>query len=232
MVISEDFLPLLRRWGVDEARIAVIENWAPLDELPVLPRDNEWAREHGLADRFVFLYSGTLGFKHDPSLLLELARWARRQRGGRRRRLGGAGGRLARARGRERAGAAASPVSAVRAAARGPRVRGRSRRAARARRGCVLGALEGADVSLRRAAAARLGGARQPRRASRRAQRRRDRRSAERSAGSGRSGRHAARRQGDCERSWERRARSYAETTFDLEEIADRFEQVLERATS
>ncbi|HKD95954.1 MAG TPA: glycosyltransferase, partial [Gaiellaceae bacterium] len=26
--------------------------------------------------RFVFLYSGTLGFKHDPSLLLELARWA------------------------------------------------------------------------------------------------------------------------------------------------------------
>jgi colanic acid biosynthesis glycosyl transferase WcaI len=43
----------------------------------VLPRDNGWAREHGLADRFVFLYSGTLGFKHDPSLLLELARWAR-----------------------------------------------------------------------------------------------------------------------------------------------------------
>jgi putative colanic acid biosynthesis glycosyltransferase WcaI len=54
----------------------VIENWAPLDELPALPRDNEWAREHGLVDRFVFLYSGTLGFKHDPSLLLELARWA------------------------------------------------------------------------------------------------------------------------------------------------------------
>ena len=30
-----------------------------------------------IAGRFVFLYSGTLGFKHDPSLLLELARWAR-----------------------------------------------------------------------------------------------------------------------------------------------------------
>jgi glycosyltransferase involved in cell wall biosynthesis len=42
----------------------------------VLPRDNKWAREQGLPDRFVFLYSGTLGFKHDPSLLLELARWA------------------------------------------------------------------------------------------------------------------------------------------------------------
>jgi glycosyltransferase involved in cell wall biosynthesis len=76
VVISEDFLPLLQRWGVDESRTTVIENWAPLDELPVLPRDNQWAREQGLADRFVFLYSGTLGFKHDPSLLLELARWA------------------------------------------------------------------------------------------------------------------------------------------------------------
>jgi glycosyltransferase involved in cell wall biosynthesis len=75
-VISEDFLPLLRRWGVDEARTTVIENWAPLDELPVLAHANQWAREQGLADRFVFLYSGTLGFKHDPSLLLELARWA------------------------------------------------------------------------------------------------------------------------------------------------------------
>jgi glycosyltransferase involved in cell wall biosynthesis len=76
VAISEDFVPLLRRWGVDEARISVIENWAPLDELSVLPRDNGWSREQGLHDRVVFLYSGTLGFKHDPSLLLELARWA------------------------------------------------------------------------------------------------------------------------------------------------------------
>ncbi len=78
VVIADDFLPLLRRWGVDEGRVTVIENWAPIDELPVLPRDNAWAREHGLADQAVFLYSGTLGFKHDPSLMLELARWAGR----------------------------------------------------------------------------------------------------------------------------------------------------------
>jgi colanic acid biosynthesis glycosyl transferase WcaI len=77
VVITEDFLPLLRRWGVDEGQTSVIENWGALDELPVLPRDNEWSREQGLDGRFVFLYSGTLGVKHDPSLLLELARWAR-----------------------------------------------------------------------------------------------------------------------------------------------------------
>jgi glycosyltransferase involved in cell wall biosynthesis len=76
VVNSEDFLPLLRRWGVDAARVEVIENWAPLEELPALSRDNAWAQEHGLDGPAVFLYSGTLGFKHDPSLLLTLARWA------------------------------------------------------------------------------------------------------------------------------------------------------------
>lgn len=77
IVISEDFLPLLRRWGVDDVRTSVIENWGALDEVPVLPRENDWSREQGLDGRFVLLYSGTLGFKHDPGLLLELARWAR-----------------------------------------------------------------------------------------------------------------------------------------------------------
>ena len=76
VVISEDFMPKLQRWNVDASRIVVIENWAPLEEVPQLPRDNAWAREHGLYGRAVFVYSGTLGFKHDPSLLLELARWA------------------------------------------------------------------------------------------------------------------------------------------------------------
>jgi colanic acid biosynthesis glycosyl transferase WcaI len=79
VVISEDFLPQLQRWNVDSSRVVVIENWAPLEEVPQRPQDNAWAREHGLAGRYVLLYSGTLGFKHDPSLLLELARWAGRR---------------------------------------------------------------------------------------------------------------------------------------------------------
>jgi glycosyltransferase involved in cell wall biosynthesis len=79
VVISGDFLPELQRWDVDSSRVVVIENWAPLEELPALPRDNAWAREHGFGGRSVFLYSGTLGFKHDPGLLLQLARWAGRR---------------------------------------------------------------------------------------------------------------------------------------------------------
>jgi glycosyltransferase involved in cell wall biosynthesis len=76
IVISDDFLPLQRPAPGGGREVVVIENWAPLEELPALPRDNAWAREHGLNRRVVFLYSGTLGFKHDPSLLLELAGWA------------------------------------------------------------------------------------------------------------------------------------------------------------
>jgi len=74
VTISADFVPTLARWGVPSERVHVIENWAPLDELPDRPRDNTWAHEHGLVGRQVLLYSGTLGLKHNPDLLLQLAR--------------------------------------------------------------------------------------------------------------------------------------------------------------
>jgi glycosyltransferase involved in cell wall biosynthesis len=73
VAISEDFLPVLRSWGVRDENVAVIENWAPLDDLPMAPRDNAWARERDLVGRRVFLYSGTLGLKHNPEMLVELA---------------------------------------------------------------------------------------------------------------------------------------------------------------
>jgi glycosyltransferase involved in cell wall biosynthesis len=71
--ITDDFAPTLDRWGVDAERTTVIENWAPLDDLPPRPRDNPWRRAQGLGDRFVFLYSGTLGLKHRPEVLHALA---------------------------------------------------------------------------------------------------------------------------------------------------------------
>jgi len=72
--ITADFEPLLAGWGVERARIHTIENWAAREEIAFAPRDNAWAREHDLVGRRTFLYSGTLGLKHDPSLLLDLAR--------------------------------------------------------------------------------------------------------------------------------------------------------------
>ena len=74
VAITDDFRPLLDRWGVEADRVSVVENWAPLADLPARPKDNAWARAHGLHDTPVVLYSGTLGMKHDPALLLHLAR--------------------------------------------------------------------------------------------------------------------------------------------------------------
>lgn len=73
VLITDDFLPLLSRWGIDSSRVKVIPNWAPLDELPLMPRNNSWAAEHGLIGTTCFLYSGTMGKKHNPDLLLQLA---------------------------------------------------------------------------------------------------------------------------------------------------------------
>lgn len=74
VLITDDFKSHLDRWGVSPHRVVTIENWAPLDEIAPCPKDNRWAREHDLHDRPVILYSGTLGLKHNPDLLLEVAR--------------------------------------------------------------------------------------------------------------------------------------------------------------
>lgn len=79
VAITEDFVPILTGWGVAASRIDVIENWAPREELTPAPHDNPWAAAHGLVGRTVLLYSGTLGLKHNPALLLALAQGLKRR---------------------------------------------------------------------------------------------------------------------------------------------------------
>ena len=74
VVISEDFRALLAAEGVPVGHVEVIENWAPVDEVPARPKSNAWSQAVGIADKFVFLYSGTLGLKHNPGLLSDLAK--------------------------------------------------------------------------------------------------------------------------------------------------------------
>lgn len=74
VAITGDFEPFLERAGVPAERRTVIPNWAPMNDVRPGPRDNRWRVRHGLTDRFVFLYSGTLGLKHNPGLLVALAR--------------------------------------------------------------------------------------------------------------------------------------------------------------
>jgi glycosyltransferase involved in cell wall biosynthesis len=73
VLITEDFRPLMIEWGIDPNRMTVIPNWAPIDSLPVLKKDNAWAQKYGLDSVFCFMYTGTLGMKHNPEFLLQLA---------------------------------------------------------------------------------------------------------------------------------------------------------------
>ena len=76
VVIADSFVDVHRKWGTAD-KTTVIPNWAPLDELVPTPRDNDWAVEHDVADVPNLVYSGTLGLKHNPRLLVQLTRAVR-----------------------------------------------------------------------------------------------------------------------------------------------------------
>ena len=72
VLIAQDFKPIIHDW-THRKDITILENWAPLDEIQPSPKKNSWAVSQGIADKFCLLYSGTLGMKHNPRLLLQLA---------------------------------------------------------------------------------------------------------------------------------------------------------------
>lgn len=74
VVIAEDFQPIIEGWGVSKDNISVIPNWAALDEMPVRTKVNHWSVENKLDKKFCFLYTGSMGLKHNPALLLQLAK--------------------------------------------------------------------------------------------------------------------------------------------------------------
>src|SRR5215468_2068249 len=73
VVISDEFRNVVAAWGVDLDRVTVIENWGTVPIGPLPQKDNDWAARHDLLGKRVLLYSGTLGFKHNPRVFLDLA---------------------------------------------------------------------------------------------------------------------------------------------------------------
>ncbi|MFH9090039.1 glycosyltransferase family 4 protein [Streptomyces sp. NPDC017673] len=78
VVIADSFVRVHEQWGT-AGKVTVIPNWAPLDEIVPVARTNGWSAEHGLHDVRTVLYSGTLGLKHNPELLVRLAERLREQ---------------------------------------------------------------------------------------------------------------------------------------------------------
>ncbi|MGH8185465.1 MAG: glycosyltransferase family 4 protein, partial [Steroidobacteraceae bacterium] len=59
--------------GADPRTISVIHNWADCAALAPGPKDNPFARAHGLHDRFVVMHAGNIGLSQNLDVLLDAA---------------------------------------------------------------------------------------------------------------------------------------------------------------
>jgi glycosyltransferase involved in cell wall biosynthesis len=64
---------LIETKNADPRRIDVIHNWADSDAIRPGLKDNPYAREHGLVDKFVVMHSGNVGLSQDVDGLLDVA---------------------------------------------------------------------------------------------------------------------------------------------------------------
>jgi putative colanic acid biosynthesis glycosyltransferase WcaI len=77
VAIGETMKQRLEEKGTPGDRITVIPNWVDTREITPQPRDNPWAREHGLVDAFVVMHSGNIGHAQDLDSLVRAATFLR-----------------------------------------------------------------------------------------------------------------------------------------------------------
>jgi putative colanic acid biosynthesis glycosyltransferase WcaI len=77
VAIGETMRDRLESKGAARERIAVIPNWVDTIDLEPQPRENDWAREHGLEGKFVVMHSGNIGHAQDLDSLIRAATFLR-----------------------------------------------------------------------------------------------------------------------------------------------------------
>ena len=73
VAITDGFADDLRRAAVKAADWSVLENWAPVEQVDPKSKNNDYAKRQGWSECGCVLYTGTLGMKHNPDLLLDVA---------------------------------------------------------------------------------------------------------------------------------------------------------------
>lgn len=80
VLIADDHLAVLDDLHVPTDRARVLQNWSTIEDFPTAAadigleeREHAWRAEHRLVGKRLLMYSGTLGMKHDPGLLADLA---------------------------------------------------------------------------------------------------------------------------------------------------------------
>jgi len=68
VVIGDGFARNLRGKGVPDGKVTVLPNWVDTEFLKPGPKDNPVSSRHGLRDRFVVMYSGTISISSNRTL--------------------------------------------------------------------------------------------------------------------------------------------------------------------
>jgi glycosyltransferase involved in cell wall biosynthesis len=77
VVIGETMKRRVEEKGVSAERIRVIPNWGDVRGVVPKPHDNEWARRHKLARRFVVMHSGNIGHAQNLDALVRASTFLR-----------------------------------------------------------------------------------------------------------------------------------------------------------
>src|SRR5439155_27340986 len=77
VAIGETMRRRLVQKGARPERIVVIPNWVDTAKLVPAPKENPWALEHGLADRFVVMHSGNIGHAQNLDALVRATTFLR-----------------------------------------------------------------------------------------------------------------------------------------------------------
>jgi len=73
-VLSDGMKQNLTAKGVPDDKVVVIPNWANVDQVRPLPKENSFRAAHGLTGRFVILFAGNLGYISVLDTVLDAAR--------------------------------------------------------------------------------------------------------------------------------------------------------------
>jgi colanic acid biosynthesis glycosyl transferase WcaI len=77
VAIGETMRRRLEQKGARPDRLVVIPNWVDTSAIVPQPRENQWARENGIADRFVVMHSGNVGHPQNLDVLIRAATFLR-----------------------------------------------------------------------------------------------------------------------------------------------------------
>lgn len=81
VAIGEKMRGRLEAKGAPPARVRVIPNWVDTSAVEPMPRDNDWAREHGFVGEFVVMHSGNIGHAQSLDTLVAAATFLRDVKG-------------------------------------------------------------------------------------------------------------------------------------------------------